>query len=56
MPAAVQADIMGSLQDMFRDMFTWMNMADTRALVAKHTTLTKVPPPVPETFRRALAS
>ena len=56
MPAAAQADIMGSLQDMFRDMFTWMNVADTRALVAKHTTSTKVPPRVPETFRRALAS
>ena len=32
MPASAQTDIMRSLQDMFRDMFTWMNVGSTTEL------------------------
>lgn len=53
MPESVQADIMGSLQDMFRDMFTWMNVGGTAQLVLDHTTVTKIAPPVPEAFRKS---
>ena len=45
MPEAVQAEIMRSLQGMFRDMFTWMNVGGTSGLVLDHTTMIKVPPP-----------
>jgi hypothetical protein len=56
MPAPAQADIMRSLEEMFRDMFTWMNIGNTGELVLDHTTTAKIPPPVPAVFRRALAS
>lgn len=47
MPDQVQADIMNSLQGMFRDMFTWMNVGGTRELVHELTTSTKVRSPIP---------
>jgi fructose/tagatose bisphosphate aldolase len=57
MPASAQADIMDSLQGMFRDMFTWMNIGDTRRLVQDNTTMTKIAPALPEAFKkRPLAS
>jgi len=56
MPASAEADIMRSLEGMFRDMFTWMNVGNTSQLVLDHTTVTKIAPPVPEAFQRALAS
>lgn len=56
MPAGIQADIMNSLQAMFRDMFTWMNVGNTTRLVTENTTLVKVAPPVPEALRKAIAA
>jgi hypothetical protein len=56
LPAPVQAEIMTSLQGMFRDMFTWMNVGDTRKLVLDHTTTTKIAPPVPKVLRKALVT
>jgi fructose/tagatose bisphosphate aldolase len=56
MPASAQADIMRSLQDMFRDMFIWMNVGKTSNLVLNHTPMRKITPPVPEVFERPLAS
>lgn len=56
MPAQAQADIMKSLQDMFRNMFTWMNVGGTSKLVADNTTLVKIAPPVPEALRKARAA
>lgn len=56
MPAQVQADIMASLQDMFRNMFTWMNVGATSKLVTDNTTLVKVAPAVPEALRKARAA
>ncbi|WP_332680922.1 class II fructose-bisphosphate aldolase [Bosea sp. (in: a-proteobacteria)] len=56
MPAPAQADIMKSLQDMFRNMFTWMNVGDTSRLVTDNTTLVKVVPPVPDALRKARAA
>jgi hypothetical protein len=48
-------EIMASLQAMFRDMFTWMNVGGTSDLVRAHTTVTKVAPPQPEVLRQVLA-
>lgn len=48
MPAANERAIMASLQQMFTDMFTDMNVANTRELVAKHTTAPKIAPPMPD--------
>jgi hypothetical protein len=56
MPAQAQADIMASLQDMFRNMFTWMNVGATSKLVTDNTTLVKVAPAVPEALRKARAA
>lgn len=56
MPEEAQAEIMRSLQGMFRDMFTWMNVGGTSGLVLDHTTMIKVPPPVPEVLRKALVN
>ena len=36
MPAPEQTEIMRSLEDMFRDMFTWMNVGSTTELVRQH--------------------
>lgn len=55
MPEDAQTAIMASLQGMFRDMFTWMNVGKTSALVAEHTRLVKVAPAVPEALRKALS-
>jgi hypothetical protein len=55
-PAASQTAIMRSLQDMFRDMFMWMNVGNTSRLVRQTITARKITLPVPEVFRRALAS
>ncbi|WP_332689080.1 class II fructose-bisphosphate aldolase [Bosea sp. (in: a-proteobacteria)] len=56
MPAQAQAEIMQSLQDMFRNMFTWMNVGNTSKLVLDNTTVVKVTPPVPEALRKARAA
>jgi hypothetical protein len=55
MGSKAEEEIMTSLQAMFRDMFTWMNVGATSDLVAAHTTVTKVAPPQPEVLRRVLA-
>jgi fructose/tagatose bisphosphate aldolase len=56
MPAGAQAEIMASLQVMFRNMFTWMNVGGTSRLVLDNTTLVKVAPPLPEALRKARAA
>jgi fructose/tagatose bisphosphate aldolase len=48
LPEPIQADIMRSLQAMFKDMFTWMNVGNTRTLVAEFTKPKRVAPPMPE--------
>lgn len=48
MPENNERAIMASLQQMFTDMFTDMNVANTRDLVAAHTTAKKVAPPMPD--------
>ena len=55
LPEATQAEVMNSLQGMFRDMFTWMNVGNTTKLVRENTTLTKVAPPVPAAVKAMLA-
>ncbi|WP_460452425.1 hypothetical protein [Alsobacter sp. SYSU BS001988] len=55
LPEPVAAEVMASLQAMFRDMFTWMNVGGTSRLVQEHTTLTKVAPPMPATLSRIAA-
>jgi hypothetical protein len=47
---------MASLQEMFRNMFTWMNVGGTSRLVDENTTLVKVAPAVPEALRKARAA
>jgi len=47
LPEPVEREIMASLQAMFTGMFTDMNAANTRDLVAEHTTLKKIAPPMP---------
>jgi hypothetical protein len=56
MPKAAETAIMASLQEMFRNMFTWMNVGGTSKLVDDNTTLVKVAPPVPEALRKARAA
>lgn len=56
MPEANQDAIMASLENMFHDMFTWMNIGDTRELVQQHTTATRIAPPVPGCFRERAIS
>lgn len=56
MPKQAETEIMASLQEMFRNMFTWMNVGGTSKLVADNTTLVKVMPPVPEALRKARAA
>jgi hypothetical protein len=50
-----QEGIMASLQAMFRDMFTWMNVGGTSDLVRAHTTVVKIAPPKPEALRQVAA-
>ena len=47
MPAEVQADIMGSLEERFRDMFTWLNVGGTSGLVQELTTTPRISRPRP---------
>jgi fructose/tagatose bisphosphate aldolase len=54
LPPPIQDDIMLSLQGMFRDMFTWMNVGQTRELVLEHTTTTMIAPEVPDALTRTL--
>ncbi|WP_439496259.1 class II fructose-bisphosphate aldolase [Bosea sp. (in: a-proteobacteria)] len=56
MPAQTQAEIMASLQTMFRNMFTWMNVGNTSRLVLDNTTAVKVAPPLPEALRKPRAA
>lgn len=53
LPEPIQADIMQSLHGMFTDMFTDMNVAETKALVATHTRAPKIAPPVPAAIAKA---
>lgn len=55
MPEHAQAEIMASLQGMFRNMFTWMNVGGTGDLVRAHTKVTKIDIPAPEVLRQATA-
>ena len=50
MPASAQADMMRSLEGMFRDMFTWMNVGGTNELVRDTISATKIAPPAAEAF------
>ena len=50
----IQQDIMASLDDMFRDMFTRMNVGETGELVARHTQAKVVPVPLPPALARML--
>ncbi len=56
MPEGPTAEIMASLQGMFHDMFTWMNVGGTSKLVDETTTLVKVSPPVPAALTKARAA
>ena len=47
LPEPIQVDIMRSLQAMFTDMFTWMNVGNTDALVKHYTREVKVAPAMP---------
>jgi hypothetical protein len=55
LPEPVQVEVMVSLQGMFRDMFTWMNVGNTSKLVLEHTTLAKIAPPLPAIMARIAA-
>lgn len=55
LPEPIGAQVMTSLQGMFRDMFTWMNVGGTSALVHENTTLAKVAPPMPDIPRKIAA-
>ncbi len=48
MPEENERAIMESLQQMFTDMFNDMNVANTRDLVAAHTSTPKIAPPMPD--------
>lgn len=54
LPANIEADVMASLQKMFHDMFTWMNIQNTRELVAAHTQAPVIRAPVPDALHKAL--
>jgi hypothetical protein len=45
---------MASLDDMFRDMFTRMNVGQTGELVERHTEVKVVPVPMPPALARML--
>ena len=45
---------MDSLEEMFRDMFTRMNVGQTMELVARNTTAPAIPVPIPTALARAL--
>ncbi len=54
LPADIQETLMGSLEDMFRDMFTRMQVGGTDALVAQFTQASVVPIPCPAALATAL--
>lgn len=54
LPADIQEALMGSLEEMFRDMFERMNVGHTASLVRKHTTAPVVPVPIPEPLQSVL--
>ena len=54
LPAEVQEALMGSLEEMFYDMFVRMNVGGTSELVAKFTQAPAVPVPVPAALAKAL--
>lgn len=54
LPESIQEDIMRSLQSMFTNMFTWMNVGGTEELVLAYTKMDKVSPPVPGALMREL--
>ncbi|KQU54603.1 hypothetical protein ASG72_02940 [Bosea sp. Leaf344] len=56
LPEPVANEVMGALEGMFHNMFTWMNVGDTARLVDEHTTLVPVVPPLPETLAGADAA
>jgi hypothetical protein len=56
MPKEPTDAIMASLQEMFRNMFTWMNVGGTSKLVTENTTLVKIAPPVPDALAKARAA
>jgi len=55
LPADIQETLMGSLEEMFRDMFTRMKVGGTTELVAKFTQALVVPVPVPAPLAEAMA-
>ena len=56
LPQSIQDDIMLSLQAMFKDMFTWMNVGQTRELVLEHANARKIAPEIPGALRRELGA
>ena len=54
LPSDIQEDIMGSLEEMFRDMFLRMNVGHTEDLVARHTRAKVVRVPLPPALARIL--
>jgi hypothetical protein len=55
LPEGIQEALMGSLEEMFRDMFTRMKVGGTDALVTRFTKAPVVPVPVPSPLANALA-
>jgi len=55
LPADIQETLMGSLEDMFRDMFTRMKVGGTVDLVARFTEAPVIPVPVPTALAQALS-
>lgn len=56
MPETVQDEIMASLEQMFTDMFTWMNVGRTSTLVEQHARPVKVPPALPSALQEVVAA
>lgn len=54
LPADIQADLMATLEEMFRDMFVRMNVGATVDLVARHTHPRVVAVPIPAALARML--
>jgi hypothetical protein len=54
LPADIQEALMGSLEEMFRDMFERMKVGDTNEMVARFTQAPAVPVPVPAPVANAL--